>query len=149
MSEQKKFQPQIESIDTSKILSKEDYSKQALENLQTTSRTARGVVDVSASVDKARGIQDISEREAADRAAANFKEAIEQLYEQRDYQFENPEELRTFIEDTARHINKGITKEGVLVRSHDSDKYLYTKVENLPQEMKQFYEELFARLQNP
>jgi len=150
MNEQEKFQPQIESADTSKILSKEDYSKQALENLQLTSRTAKGAIDISASVDKAREIQEgLSEKEIVDSATTNFKEAIEQLYEQRDHQFENPEELQTFIEDTARHINKGITKEGVLVRSHDSDKYPYTKVENLSQEMKQFYEELFARLQNP
>jgi hypothetical protein len=150
MSEQEKFQPRIKSADTSeKILSKEDYLRQALENLQITSRTAKGVVDISASPDKAREIQDISEREAADRATANFEEVIKQLYEQRDRKFENPEELQTFIEDIALRINKGITKEDVLVRSHDSDKYPYTKVENLSQEMKQFYEELFARLQNP
>lgn len=150
MSE-KKFQPQIESADTSeKILSREDYLKQALENLRITSRTAKGVVDVSASPDKTREIQEgLSEQEAADRTTANLKEVIEQLYEQKDHQFKNPEELQTFIEDVARHINKGITKEDVLIRSHDSDKYPYTKVENLSQEMKQFYEEFFARLQNP
>jgi len=65
MSEREKFQPQIESADTSKISSKEGYLKRALENLQITSRTARGVVDVSVSKDKAREIQDISEREVA------------------------------------------------------------------------------------
>ena len=149
MSEKEKFQPQIESIETSKIPSKEEYLKQALENLQITSRTARGMVDVSASKDKKRGMQDISEQEAANRATANFKEVIEQLYGQRSRQFKNPEELQTFVEDIARRINKGITKEGVLIRNHDSDKYPYTKVKDLPKEMRQFYEEFFARLQNP
>jgi len=149
MNEQEKFQPQIESIETSKIPSKEEYLKQALENLQITSRTARGVVDVSASKDKNREMQDISEQEAATRATANFKEVIEQLYEQRNRQFENPEELQTFVEDIARHINKAITKEGILIRTHDSDKYPYTKVKDLPKEMRQFYEEFFVRLQNP
>jgi hypothetical protein len=149
MSKKEKFQPQIESVDTSKIPSKEEYLKQALENLQITSRTARGIIDVSASKDKSRDMQNISEQEAAKRTMTNFKEVIEQLYEQRNRQFKSPKELRTFIEDIARHINKGITKEGVLIRTHDSDKYPYTKVKDLPKEMKQFYEEFFARLQNP
>jgi len=122
------------SIDTSKILSKEDYLKQALENLQTTS------------VDKA---GELYEQEVADRATINFKEAIGQLYEQRDRQFKNPKELQKFVEDVARYINKGIIKEKSLIRSYDSDKYPYTKIENLSREMKRFYEEFFARLQNP
>lgn len=151
MSEQEKFQPQIERAKTpEKSFSKEDYLEQALENLRITSRTAKGVIDISVSVDKAEDMQEsLSERETADRATTNFKEVIEQLYEQRDRQFENPEDLQKFIEDIARHINKGITKKGVLVRSYDSDKYPYTKVKNLTQEMEQFYEEFFTRLQNP
>ena len=35
------------------------------------------------------------------------------------------------------------------MRTHDSIKYPYTKVEDLPGEMKQFYEELFIRLRDP
>lgn len=59
MSEKEKFIPRIENARTSKeILPREYYLKQALENLQLTSRTAKGVVDTSASADKAKEIQE-------------------------------------------------------------------------------------------
>lgn len=138
-------------MDTSKkIPSKDYYLRQALKNLQIISRAAKGVVDVSASVEKVKVMQEsVGAKETAGRATVNFKEVIEELYEQRNRKFENPEELQAFIEDIARHINKGITKRGTLIRSYDSERYPYTKVKDLPKEMKQFYEELFARLQNP
>ncbi|HZN93011.1 MAG TPA: hypothetical protein VFB81_09920, partial [Myxococcales bacterium] len=65
-------------------------------------------------------------------------------------QFQNPQELRAFVEKAAADINKGITKEGVLLRTgEDSPKYPYTKVADLPKAMDQFYGELFRRLDDP
>ncbi len=152
MNEKEKFTPQFEApkITKEQTPSKEDYVKRALENLSITSRTVKGKIDTTASLEKAGKIEKgLPEEEIINKTRANFKEAIEHLYNEKGRHFEGPEELQLFVEDLAQRINKGITQEGVLIRAWDSLKYPYTKVKDLPKEMKQFYEELFARLQNP
>lgn len=131
--------------------SREDYSKQALENLQATSRTAKGVVDTSASADKTEKMsRDLTVETAVKRALQNFTDAIQYLYEHRQEQFNDPQKLRGFVERVAKQINAGITKEGVLIRSGmDSTKFPYTKIADLESAMQQFYQELLHRLNEP
>jgi len=78
----------------------------------------------------------------------NFEDVIGNLYDERKRKFNTPAELRGFVEGVAKKVNEGITKEGVLIREHDSEKYPYPAVENLEQEMDAFYKEFLARLQN-
>lgn len=132
-------------------LNESEYIKQALENLSTTSRTAKGVVDTSASADKVDKMAgDLNAATAAERAQSNFEQVITYLFENRDKQFQTTEELKQFVENVAGRINSGITKEGVLIREGaDSAKYPYTKVADLSIAMDQFYEELLQRLNNP
>jgi len=154
MSDQEKFTSQTEDIKTSEgeqHLLKEDYLRQALENLQTTSRTAKGVVDISASADKAEKMAgDLTVEMAAKRALQNFANAIQYLYEHRQEQFNDSQKLREFVEGVVKQINTGITKEGVLIRGGmDSAKFPYTKIADLESAMQQFYENLFQRLSDP
>ena len=127
---------------------REMYKHTALANLAATSRTARGIVDTSASADKAEKMMGGTGAEVAERAVANFTSAIEKLFEARDTQFKDAAELRTFVEGIAQEINAGITKEGVLIRESDSEKFPYTRIKDLESAMNNFYEELFERLQN-
>src|SRR3990167_7940701 len=98
MNEQEKTQPQCEGVETSgerQHFSEEYYLIQAMNNLQLTSRTAKGVIDISASPDKGGKIHEgLSENDIINTAKTNFSETIRHLYNERDRQFKNSEELR-------------------------------------------------------
>ena len=131
-------------------ISKDSYLAAALENLHTTSRTARGVVDTSASVDKAgKMAEGLTGQDAAEKALDNFSAAVEFCYQNKDREFQDSNELRAFIEQLAQMINQGLLKAGILLREGaDSAKYPYTRVAELAQAMEQFYQELLERLQD-
>jgi hypothetical protein len=148
----KEFDPRNQSVDAAiaKGDEKERYVQAALENLRATSRTATGVVDTSASVGKAEKMASgLTPEQTAERALNNFTEAISYLYENKDRQFNESGELRVFVETVAQKINTGITKEGVLLRAEDSDKFPYTRIQDLESAMEQFYQELLERLSRP
>jgi hypothetical protein len=130
-------------------ISAEEYIQAGLENLKATSRTASGTVDTTASKDKAASMSGVSGNQAAELAQENFEMALYTLYAHRYEDFAHPEQLREFVEEVAIGINTGIVKEGVLIRSHDSDKYPYTQVKNLETSMKEFYTSLHERLSKP
>lgn len=131
--------------------SKETYLKVALENLQKTSRTARGIVDVSASADKAQKMEGTLTPEATTEITLkNFSALIEYLYEQRNKSFSSSDDLKNFLEDIAKRINKGIVKEGILIREgEDSSKYPYTRIKDLPKVFNEFCTELLKKLNDP
>ncbi|MEI6237594.1 MAG: hypothetical protein WCP03_03280 [Candidatus Saccharibacteria bacterium] len=127
-----------------------NYLKDANRNLLATSRTANGTVDTSASSTKAESMVDIDGNEAAEKAKNNFDATISSLFEKRDKDFSTPEDMKDFVEGVAAQINDGIVKEGSLIRDGvDSDKYPYTRLENLPDAMQQFYTELQQKLSDP
>lgn len=125
------------------------YLVDAERNLMAMSRTARGVVDTSASKEKADSMTGVSGAEAADMAKNNFDAAITEAFNYREHQFESPQELRAFVEALAEQVNNGIVKEGSLIRSSDSQKYPYVRIANLEKEMGKFYDGLFERTNNP
>jgi len=131
----------VESYEGKSFLTKDDYVKRSLKNLKITSQTVErsGI----------QGHEDSFSSKIADKARENFRETIEYLYEERFRQFNNPEELRVFVEGVAQKINEGILSPDNLIRSYNSDRYPHTRIENLSEEMKQFYEEFFLRLQDP
>ena len=123
------------------------YRHAALANLNETSRTAKGEVNVEASTGKIDSMSGITEQETADRAIENFMHVIERLYAERERNFANANELRTFVETVAQQVNDGIIKEGMLIRKGtDSATYPYTRVAELPAAMEQFYGEFLDRL---
>ena len=126
----------------------QSYLDQAQKNLMATSRTAQGVIDTSASPDKADQMHDISGDQAASLAANNYRDVIARAYADRNRQFGSPQEVRDFVEGMAAQVNGGIFK-GPLLREHDSDKYPYTPVAQLPQAADEFYTQLHQRLNDP
>lgn len=127
----------------------EAYLQDANRNLLAMSRTAQGVVDTSASAKKAESMTGVSGEAAADLAKQNFETAIREAYDNKERQFESPENLRGFIEGLAATVNSGIVKEGNLIRTSDSDKYPYVRIANLENYMNKFYQGLFERIQDP
>lgn len=126
------------------------YLQQAHRNLMATSRTAKGVVDTSASPEKAKSMSGVGGQEAADLATGNFHDAIRQGYAQRNRQFNSPDEVRQFTEGLAGTVNRGILAPGTSVlRQHDSDKFPYTRVADLPRESDKFYSNLHRGLNDP
>lgn len=126
------------------------YLQQAHRNLLATSRTARGVVDTSASPDKAKNMSGVGGQEAADLATNNFHDAIRAGYSQRDRQFNSPDDVRQFVEGLGATVNKGILAPGAsLLRQHDSDKFPYTRVKDMGPAMDKFYGDLHQGLNNP
>ena len=129
---------------------KEQYNEAALENLNKSSRTAGGTVDTSAGADKAKSMAEISGAEAAAKTKANYSGAIDVLYAERARTFESPEQVREFVENLAKGILDGVVKDGHLIREHEAKPELpYTKLEDLEPAMKNFYEELHRRLNDP
>lgn len=130
-------------------ISLESYLQDANRNLLAMSRTAQGVVDTSASAEKADSMTGISGENAANLAQQNFETAIREAYENKDRGFNSPKDLRNFIEDLALTVNSGIVKEGNLIRTADSDKYPYVRVANLENYMEDFYQNLYERVKDP
>jgi hypothetical protein len=92
----------------------------------------------------------VSGQEAADLATSNFHDAIRHGYENRHRQFGSPAEVKQFVDGLAGTINKGILAPGAsLARQHDSPKYPYTRVADLPEAEKHFYGGLHQRLSDP
>lgn len=126
------------------------YLDQAHRNLLATSRTAQGVVDTSASPEKYKEMSGVGGQQAADLATQNFHDAIKTGYSQRNRQFQSPGDVRNFVEGLAGTVNKGILHpDASLVRVHDSDKFPYTRVKDLPGAMDKFYGTLHRELNNP
>jgi predicted ABC-type ATPase len=127
------------------------YVDQAMVNLAKTSRTASGVVDTSASKEKAgKTAEGLTGDVAAENAKKNFASVVRSLYyKAHDDSLKTPEGVAKTIDEVNAAINRGITKEGTLLRTDDSDKYPYTKVADLPLARKQFAEEFTKRLNDP
>jgi N12 class adenine-specific DNA methylase/predicted kinase/alkylhydroperoxidase family enzyme len=124
------------------------YVEQGMANLKATSRTAAGIVDISASVGKAGQMAEGLTGDLAARSAVeNFQGVISDIYRRREQMaLLKPSELAKELDKIALAINRGILKEGALYREDDSDKFPYTRVADLPAAYKQFSEELAARL---
>ncbi len=129
---------------------KDDYVKQAMANLKKTSRTAGGTVDTSASKGKAdKMAEGLTGGDAAAKATKNFEAVISQLYDQRDHNYSDPTRVQSLCDNVNKELNRGITKEGVLLRTDDSDKFPYAKVADIPLARQQFAEEFAKRLSDP
>lgn len=132
-----------------KPISREQYIKDSKRNLMAMSRTAQGVVDTSASAAKIDSMTGISGDAAANLAQSNFESAINTAFDNKDREFDSPEDLRSFVESLALQVNDGIVKDGSLIRSSDSDKYPYVRIANLESQMDKFYNGLYERTKNP
>lgn len=126
------------------------YLVKASENLLATSRTAHGTIDTGASTTKAAAMEIGGGEQVVDLARENFVGAISLAYENKNRLFSDPNELRVFVEQVASLINRGIVKEGMLVRGgEDSVKYPHTRIADLPAAMEGFYDKFYAKISDP
>ena len=115
------------------MISYETYQQEMRRNLLLMSRTANGVVDTSASADKAKYMLIQSGENAAKTVSANVENALRLVYEHRAYNFENAEVLKTFLLRIAQTVNAGVLTPGCLMRQGaDSKIFRYVKIEFLP-----------------
>ena len=128
-------------------MKKENYMHQAIVNLQRMSRTANGVVSTSASVIK-KDVMAVTDGEVAKHLAlTNYEKALGIAWENRFRVFDDPQDLRTFIEDLARNVNKGIVKDDILYRhGAESDNENYTPAADLERSASWFFDHLFTLL---
>ena len=128
-------------------MTRETYRDQAMANLQAMSRTATGEVDTSASADKKDMMAVTDGEKAKELALHNFDDALNIAWANRYRIFSGPEDLRSFIQDLARQVNRGLLKDGILYRSGaDSIIYNYTPVAKIEASTCWFYQQLFFLL---
>ena len=125
---------------------KQGYIDHALKNLGRSSRTAAGVIDTSASKGKADQMAVSGGDEAAKLAVHNYRQTMSDLHDQRDRKFTSPQDVLDFSDNVNRSVNRGIVKDGVLLRNEDSPKYPYTPVAHLETARQQFGQEFMDRL---
>ncbi len=134
----------------SEQLSKEfvDNAKKVInDNLMTMSRTANGILDLSASATKADAMQVTDNDKAAEISKRNFANAIDFILDEIDRKFETVKDLRDFIESVAKLVNKDIVNDNCLYRSGaDSQTKTYTLIQNMEEDTNWFYEQLFNML---
>ena len=118
----------------------------ARNNLMLRSRTANGIVDTTASRDKSGVLMVESGDEAAKTVIRNFEDAITYAWQERDLALESPDDLRRLIETLAAKVNRGIIKEGNLIRAFECNKSAYVRIAELDAYMERFYRDLFEML---
>ena len=121
------------------MISLEDYKKDILNNLMIMSRTANGIIDISTSNTKVDSLL-VSDGDIAKQIAIkNFIDTIEFCYENKNKEFKDIKELRSFIEEIALRINKGIVAEGKLYRNGgESNKFKYVKIAEIDETMDKY-----------
>ncbi len=144
---EKKYSAEYINIDSDPEF--KQYLDQALDNLNRSSRTAKGILDASASENKKKifavHIGDSAEHIAI-KAIKNFTDTMKSLYLARKRYFAGKADAMEFVMNINRGINKGIVDNNILFRTEDSTKFHYTKVAQLDKAFEQFCEEFMQRI---
>ena len=120
------------------------FERQALHNLLRTSRTATGVSDTSSSADKPTLAAEGGALKA--KADQNFRRALRSVWNQRRRRFDSPEDVGTFVVETASTVSEGLLKPGQSVWRTWETKNHQTPVREIPDQFKAFTRELHQRL---
>ena len=140
--------PVIRNEGGTNMPSYENYRLEMDRNLMLMSRTANGIVDTSASADKASYMLIQSGENAAKTAQRNVQNAFQFIYENRSIAFENADALRRFLLKIAAIVNDGVLQPDHLMRSGaDSELYHYIKIANLPAVFASFCDTLLKKIQ--
>lgn len=111
----------------------EVYREEMQRNLVLMSRTANGIVDTSASPDKAGFMLIQSGNEAKEIAMRNVEKALRYIYDHRCDAFPDADAFRRFLLQIAKIVNAGVLPADHLMRSGmDSDIYKYVRVQFVP-----------------
>jgi 8-oxo-dGTP diphosphatase len=129
--------------------SRDYYLARISENVNLTSRSAKGEINTSASPDKKQKIKvDLSKDEVESRVKANTKIASEYVSANRNMVLTSPAVLKNFIEEVAFKVNDGIILDRKLLfrEGENSEKYNYVYTENVRAYFDKFVEELYYRI---
>jgi len=135
---------------------KNRYILASMKNLSETSRTAKWVLDASASENKQFKFENISPEDAWIKALENFQKLSEYIYENRNMQFVSVEEVKAFIENISKKTNEWILKPEYFMRDENPSldeatgkpKYAYTDKDGVQRTFDQFCEEFYNKLQD-
>ncbi|MBU3720549.1 MAG: hypothetical protein FGM22_07285 [Burkholderiaceae bacterium] len=123
------------------------YLEASRRNLMQTSRTAKGVVDVSASKGKAEKIvQGLTSERAASLSQDNYEKAVRYLWTIRNKRFETPAEITELCDKVNQIVTAGVVKEGELLRTDDSEKYPYILAKDIDKAREDFSKDFMQAL---
>lgn len=119
------------------------YREVFIANLSKTSRTAKGVLDVSvAEKKKAHIVENIDPSKIVE---ANERKLFEFLWERSDYHFDNPVNVLNFIDEIAGVVNSNLVETPKLWRTWDVKYGRQVKASDLGGEMMSFASEFMAK----
>lgn len=132
--------------------SKQEYLDKLLRNVNDTSRTFGGELNVTASKDKPK-VVDLSKSKAdlVEITKRNVIRAFDVAYDNKNLILLSPQILRSFIDQIAKIVNQDIVKdEKFLVRrGSDSRKYFYVSTKYVDGFYESFVNQLYERLNSP
>lgn len=130
---------------------KDAYLTAFLKNIENTSRTYSGDLDISASPDKKGKLNTgLLSKQVSNLAIKNLKDAFEFVYNNRNLMVYNEAILKQFISEVAWRSNKGLIRDKVsLLRVGDnSHKYNYVNTADVTGFYDAFARELFLKVKN-
>jgi ADP-ribose pyrophosphatase YjhB (NUDIX family) len=134
------------------LFSKEEYLNKLLRNIENTSRTFGGELNVSASKDKASLVNlFMPKQDLADTTRNNVIRAFDFAYDNKNLLLLSPQILQDFIDQIARIINRSIvTDEKLFIRSgRNSHKYFYVDTQYVKKFYKSFINQLYEKMNSP
>ncbi len=132
--------------------SRQEYLDSLLHNIEKTSRTFAGELNVSASKDKSRLVNlFMPKNDLADTTRNNITQAFDFVYENKNLPLISPQVLRDFIDQIARIVNQGIVSdENLILRSgSNSHKYFYVDTRYIERFYQSFVNQFFEKLNDP
>lgn len=129
--------------------SQEAYGLKLTKNMEDTSRSFHGKINVSASSDKKNKMNmNLSEKEVRQSVQSNIQKVFEYVYDNRYLVLHNPSVLKRFINEVARIVNAGliVDKRHLLRNAENSSKYTYLDTNLVERFYDAFTDELYMRL---
>jgi len=132
--------------------SKQEYLEKLLRNISDTSRTFSGELNITASKDKPKIVnQSNSKKGLASIAKRNVMQSFDFAYDNRNLILLSPQILKDFIDRIAKVVNQDIIKDEkfLLRRGSDSHKYFYVSTKYINGFYESFVNQLYEKLSAP
>ncbi len=128
------------------LQSQEDFERQMMANSEAMSRTFGGVSDTSSAEEKPKLA--LEGNELADRAAANFQQALKLAWEHRQDRFASPEEVARFVEELVSQVSEGLLPPGQGIwRNWQTEFPIQSLPGQIEPDLQAFYREFCQRMQ--
>jgi 8-oxo-dGTP pyrophosphatase MutT (NUDIX family) len=132
-----------------RTVSREHYRDVLCGNIENTSRSYNGKLDLSASTDKQNKMNsDLSSAEVESISRDNIQEVFEFIYDNKNLLVSDVAVLRGFIDTVALIVNRGLIRDEryILRRGENSQKYNYVSTSRIEDFYEVFIKEFFTKL---